>query len=102
MHLVIEPPGVTAVGDEEGMDEDDLTKSEAILPDAAGKFEIHFNSVQSDDMPTTSVPKIKRSTKVKWSKKKASFLFYLVSKEADTLEDYKENYWESHQTKYLN
>ena len=36
-------------------------------------------------MPTTSVPKIKRCTKVKWSKKKASFSSSPVSKE-DTLE----------------
>ena len=40
-------------------------------------------------MPTTSVPKIKRSTKVKWSKKKASFLSFPISKGADTLEDLK-------------
>ena len=83
--MVIAPPGVTAVSDEEGMDEDDLTKSEAMVPDAAEEVEIHFNPVQSDDMPTNSVSKIKRSTKVKWSKKKASFLSSLVSKEADTL-----------------
>ena len=41
----------------------------------------------SDDMPTTSVPKIKCCTKAKWSKKKASFLSSPVIKEADTLED---------------
>ena len=70
-----------------GIDEDDLTESEAMLPYAAGEIEIHFNSVQSDDMPTTSVSKIKRCTKVKWSKKKASFLSSPVSKEADTLKD---------------
>ena len=62
LDVVIAPPDVTVVNDEEDIDEDDMTKSKAILPDAAGKIEIHFNSVQSDDMPTTSVPKIKRST----------------------------------------
>ena len=46
--------------DEESMDEDYLTGSEAMLPDAAGEIEIHFNPIQSDDIPTTSVPKIKR------------------------------------------
>ena len=69
------------------MDEDDLTESEALLPDTAGEIEIYFNPVQSDDMPTTLVPKIKRCTKVKWSKKKASFLSSPVSKEADALKD---------------
>ena len=64
--MIIAPPGVTVVSDEEGMDEDNLTKSEAMLPDAAGEIEIHFNPVQSDDMPMTSVPKITHSTKVKW------------------------------------
>ena len=100
--MVIAPPDVTVVSDEEDMDKDDLTVSEAMLPDATGKIEIHFNPVKSDDMPMTSVSKIKRSTKVKLSKKKASFSSSPVSKEADTLEDYKENYWESHQTKYFN
>ena len=76
LDVVIAPPGVTVVSDKEGMDEGDLTKSEAMLLDAAGEIKIHFNPVQSDDMPTTSVPKIKRSTKVKWSKKKA--FFYLL------------------------
>ena len=56
------------------MNKDDMTESEAMLPDAAGEIEIHFNPVQSDDMPMISVLKIKRSTKVKWSKKKAFFL----------------------------
>ena len=99
MDVVIAPPGVTIVSDEEGMDEDDFTKSEAMLPDAAGEIEIHFNLVQSDDMPTTSVPKIKRSTKVKWSKKKASFLPSLVTQEADTLV---KKITGKQQTKYLN
>ena len=36
-------------------------------------------------MPTTLVPKIKRCTKVKWTKKKASFLSSPISKEANTL-----------------
>ena len=75
--MVIAPPGVTVVNDEEGMDEDDLTKSETMSPDTAEEIEIHFNPELSDDMPTTSVPKIKRSTKVKWNKKKASFYFIL-------------------------
>ena len=87
LDVIIAPPDITVVSDKEGMHEDDLTESEAMLPDAAGEIEIHFNSVQSDDMPTTSVPKIKSCTKVKWSKKKASFLSSPVSKEADTLED---------------
>ena len=65
------PPDVTVVSDEEGIDEDNIIESEAILPDAAGEIETHFNSVQSDDMPTTSVPKRKRSTIEK------SFFFYL-------------------------
>ena len=54
---------------------------------AAGENEIHLNPVQSDDMPTTSVPQIKRCTKAKWSKKKASVISSPVSKEVDTLED---------------
>ena len=87
LDVVIAPPDVTVVSDEESMDEDNLTGSEAMLPDAAAEIKIHFNPVQSDDMPTTSVPKIKRCMKVKWSKKKASFLSSPVSKEADTLED---------------
>ena len=62
LDVVIAPPDVTVVSDEEGMDEDDLTESEVMVPDATGKIEIHFNPVQSDDMPTTSVPKIKRCT----------------------------------------
>ena len=73
--MVIAPPDVTVVSDEEGMDKDDLTGSEAMLPDAAGEIEIDFNPVQSDDMPTTSVLKIKRFTKAKWSKKTAFFIF---------------------------
>ena len=72
----IAPPDVTVVSNIEGMDEDDLTESEAMLPDAAGEIEIHFNPVQSDDIPTTLVPKVKRCTKVKWSKKKASFFIF--------------------------
>ena len=60
LDVFIAPPDVTVVSDEEGMDKDHMT--EAILPDAAGEIEIHFNSVQSDDMSITSVPKIKRST----------------------------------------
>ena len=75
LDVVTAPPDVTVVSDQEGMDEDDLTESEAMLPDAAGEIEIHFNPIQSDNMPTTSVPKIKRSMKVKWSKKKAFFIF---------------------------
>ena len=59
-----------------------MTESEAILPDAAGEIEIHFNSVQNNDMPTTSVPKIKRSTI-----EKSFFFSFPVSKKADTLED---------------
>ena len=85
--MVIAPPDVTVVNDEKGMDEDNLIESEAMLPDAAGEIEIHLKPVQSDDVATTSVPKIKRSTKVKWSTKKASFLSSPISKEADTLED---------------
>ena len=81
-------PVVTVVSDEEDMDKDDLAESKAMLPDAVGEIEIYFNLVQSDYMPTTSVPKIKR-TKVNWSKKKASLLSFPVSKEADTLEDLK-------------
>ena len=84
--MVRAPPVVTVVSDEEGMDKDDLEESKAMLPDAVGEIEIYFNLVQSDYMPTTSVPKIKR-TKVKWSKKKASLLSFPVSKGADTLED---------------
>ena len=87
LDVVIAPPDVTVVSDEKGMDEDDLTESEAMLPDATGEIKIHFNPVESDDMPTTSVPKLKRCTKLKWSKKKAFFLYFPVSKEADTLED---------------
>ena len=56
------------------MDEDDLTKSEAMVSDAAGEIEIHFNPVQSDDMPTASVPKITR----KLNGGKIKLLFYLL------------------------
>ena len=63
------------------MDEEDLTESEAMLSDMAGEIEIHFNPLQSDDMPMTSIPKTKRCTKVKWSKKKASFLSSPIRKE---------------------
>ena len=63
--MVIAPLDVTVVSDEKSMDEDNLTGSEAMLPDAAGEIEIYFNPVQNDDMPTTSFPKIKRFTKVK-------------------------------------
>ena len=101
LDLIIAQPDITVVGDEEGMDKDDLTVSKAMLADATEKIEIHFNPIQSDDMPTTSVPKIKRCTKVKWSKKKL-FLSSPVSKKAHTLEDLEKNYLESHQTKYLN
>ena len=86
LDVVRAPPVVTVVSDEEDMDKDDLAESKAMLPDAVGEIEIYFNLVQSDYMPTTSVPKIKR-TKVKWSKKKASLLSFPVSKGADTLED---------------
>ena len=65
LNVVIAPPDVTAVSDEESMNEDDMTGSEAMLPNAAGEIEIHFTPVQNYDMPTTSVPKIKRCTKVK-------------------------------------
>ena len=77
LDVVIAPLDVTVVSDEEGMDEDDLTESKSMLPDAAGEIEIHFNPVQSDDVPTNSVPKIKRCTKVKWSTKKAFFYILL-------------------------
>ena len=77
LDVVTAPPDVTVVSDQECMDEDDLTESEAMLPDAAGEIEIHFSPIQSDDMPTTSVPKIKRCMKVKWSKKKAFFYLFL-------------------------
>ena len=87
LDAVIAPPDVTVVSDEEGMDEDNLTESEAMLPDATGEIEIYFNPVKSDDIPTTSVPKIKSCPKVKWSTKKASFLSLPSSKDADTLED---------------
>ena len=86
LDVVRAPPVVTVVSDEEDRDKDDLAESKAMLPDAVGEIEIYFNLVQSDYMPTTSVPKIKR-TKVKWSKKKAFLLSFPVSKEADTLED---------------
>ena len=87
LDVVIAPPDITVVSDEESMDEDDLTGSKAMLADAAGELEIHFNPVHSDDMPTTSVPKIKRCMNVKWRKKKAFFLSSPLSKEADMLED---------------
>ena len=77
LDVVIAPPDVSVVSNKVGMDEDYLTESEAMLPNAAGEIEIHFNSVQSDDTPTTSVRKIKRCTKVKWSKKKVSFFLLL-------------------------
>ena len=87
LDVVRAPPVITVVSDEEGMDKDNLEENKTMLPDAVGEIKIFFNLVQSDYMPTTSVPKIKRSTKVKWSKKKASLLSFPVSKGADTLED---------------
>ena len=77
LDVVIAPLDVPVVSDEEGMDKNDLTESEAMLPNAAGEIKIYFNPVQSDDMPTTSVSKIQRTTKVKWSKKKTSFFLFL-------------------------
>ena len=38
LDVVVEPPDVTVVSDEEGMDKDDLTESEAMLPDAEGEI----------------------------------------------------------------
>ena len=57
LDVVIASPDVTVVSDKEDMNRDDLTESEAMLPDAVGEIEIHFNSLQSDDMPMTSVRK---------------------------------------------
>ena len=51
LDVVRAPPVVTVVSDEEDMDKDDLAESKAMLPDAAGEIEIHFNLVQSDYMP---------------------------------------------------
>ena len=38
LDVVITPPDATVVSDEEGMDKDDLTESEAMLPDPAGEI----------------------------------------------------------------
>ena len=39
--LVIAPPEISIVSDEKGLDGNDLTENEILLPDAAGLIEVH-------------------------------------------------------------
>ena len=39
--LVVAPPEISVVSDKEGLDDNNLTENEMLLPDAAGLIEVH-------------------------------------------------------------
>ena len=90
--MVIALPDPAVVSDEEN-----LTENKAVFPDAAREIEIHFSPVESDEVPTTSVPKIKRSlSKVKMEQEKRFFFYHLYAKRLRSRKISIGNYWESH------
>ena len=49
--MVVAPPDISVVGDEEGIDENDLFEGEGLLPDAAGLIKVHQTADGNDADP---------------------------------------------------
>ena len=100
--LAIAPPEILVVSNEEGLDDDDLTKNEMLLPDAARLIEVHQTSGEKTGDPLQSLsqqasrksksnstrPKSAKSKNVerKWSDKPPAFTSAPVSKESEEFE----------------
>ena len=100
--LVIAPPEISVVSDEEGLDDNDLTENEMLLPDAAGLIEVHQTTGKKtgDSLQGSSQqafrkskfngtrPKNAKSKNVerKWSDKLPAFTSAPVNKETKELE----------------
>ena len=100
--LVIAPPEISVVSDKEGLDDNDLTENEMLLPDAAGLIEVHQTTgKKTGDSPQSSSqqafrkskfngtrPKNAKSKNVerKWSDKLPAFTSAPVNKETKELE----------------
>ena len=52
--LVIVPPEISVVSDEESLDDNDLTENEMLLPDAAGLIEVHQTTGKKTGNPLQS------------------------------------------------
>ena len=62
--LVIAPPEISVVSDEEGLDDNDLTENEMLLPDAAGLIEVHQTTgKKTGDSPQSSSQQAFRKSK---------------------------------------
>ena len=99
---VIAPPEISVVSDEEGLDDNDLTENEMLLPDAAELIEVHQTTgKKTGDSPQSSSqqafrkskfngtrPKNAKSKNVerKWSDKLPAFTSAPVNKETKELE----------------